>query len=151
MNFEIADVTDIPAMCRLLSMLFSQEAEFKPDLSAQTHALDQIIHQPEIGELLVARDQTGEVIGMVSLLYSVSTALGGRVALLEDMVMHPNYRNQGIGSQLLQSAIALAKKRKVMRITLLTDSDNYNAQSFYRRQGFHPSSMQPWRLILTQH
>jgi ribosomal protein S18 acetylase RimI-like enzyme len=85
---------------------------------------------------------------MVSLLFTISTALGGRVALLEDMVVNPTYRGQGIGSQLLTYAVEFARTQQILRITLLTDHDNVTAQHFYQQHGFQQSGMQAWRLIL---
>ena len=90
----------------------------------------------------------GEVIAMVSLLFTISTALGGRVALLEDMVVNPKHRGQGIGSQLLGYAVEFARTYQILRITLLTDHDNSAAKQIYQQQGFQQSGMQAWRLIL---
>lgn len=147
-TLSIATSHDIPALCDLLTLLFAQEIEFQPDPQAQQRGLAAIIAHAEVGHVLVAKAATGQALGMVSLLYTVSTALGGKVALLEDMVMHPHYRHQGIGSALLQYAIDLARQQQVLRITLLTDADNTAAQRFYRKHGFQASSMQPWRYML---
>jgi len=146
-EFSRALRADIPALCGLLAILFSQEVEFQADQSLQEAALTMLVDQPELGTLLVARDGSRPV-AMVSLLYSVSTALGGRVALLEDMLVHPDYRNRAIGSQLLSHAVEFAREQGCRRITLLTDSDNSAAQAFYRRQGFVLSEMVPMRLLL---
>ena len=86
MSISPATLTDIPALCELLNVLFTQEQEFNPDVEAQSRGLGKIIADPEIGCILVARRQQ-QVIGMVNLLYTVSTALGERVAILEDMVI----------------------------------------------------------------
>ncbi|MDP8566796.1 GNAT family N-acetyltransferase [Methylophilus aquaticus] len=145
----IATPADIPALCGLLSDLFAQESEFQPDPEAQQMGLSAILHDAAVGHVIVARNPAGEVIGMLSLLYTMSTALGGRVALLEDMVIQAAHRNQGVGSALLHYAIAMAQEQQIRRITLLTDADNSAAQRFYRRQGFQPSPMHPWRLLLT--
>ena len=142
-----ATVEDIPALCRLLSLLFTQEAEFTPDPDAQARGLARIITAPGTGEILVAREG-GEVLGMVNLLYTVSTALGAPVALLEDMVVAAAARGGGVGSRLLEHAIATARARGCRRITLLTDIDNHSARRFYERQGFTVSPMQPLRLAL---
>ncbi len=147
-TLSIATTHDIPALCDLLTLLFAQEIEFQPDPQAQQRGLAAIIAHAEVGHVLVAKAATGQTLGMVSLLYTVSTALGGKVALLEDMVIHPHYRHQGIGSALLQYAIDLARQQQVLRITLLTDADNTAAQHFYRKHGFQASSMQPWRYSL---
>ncbi|MGH8602944.1 MAG: GNAT family N-acetyltransferase, partial [Gammaproteobacteria bacterium] len=82
----------------------------------------------------------------VNVLFTVSTALGGPVALLEDMVVHPEYRGGGAGSRLLQAAINLAESSGCYRITLLTDRTNESAQRFYKRHGFTLSDMVPMRL-----
>lgn len=148
MQIEIATPADIPALSALLSVLFSQEAEFRPDEAAQQRGLAAIIADPAIGQILLARDASGAVVGMASLLFSISTALGARVALLEDMVVSPQARNNGLGSELLQAAIVQARSLGCRRITLLTDLDNLAAQRFYARHGFSGSPMTPLRLLL---
>jgi GNAT superfamily N-acetyltransferase len=149
MQITPANASDIPALCELLALLFSQEADFKPDYEAQSRGLAGIISSPEVGLIVVAR-QDSQVVGMVNLLYTVSTALGDRVALLEDMVVSPNARGAGVGSRLLEQAIRLARLNGCKRITLLTDSDNESAQRFYQRHGFGMSSMTPLRLSLSE-
>lgn len=144
MNIRKAVITDIPALCDLLAYLFEQEAEFVPDMAAQERGLAAIIESDTTGDILVANDN-GQVIGMVNLLYTVSTALGGRVAILEDMVVKPDYRGQQIGGQLLDAALILLKKNGCMRVTLLTDSDNTDAQHFYKRHQFERSDMVTYR------
>lgn len=105
-----------------------------------------IVNQPNTGNIFVAR-QGGDVVGMVSLLYTVSTALGGRVARLEDMVVSPTARNAGVGTALLSKAIEFAHSQGCKRITLMTDRDNEAAQRFYKKHGFAASTMMPMRLI----
>ncbi len=143
-----ATTSDIPILATLLGYLFEQEKEFSANIEKQTTGLEMIISEPATGELLVAQDADGTIIGMVSLLYTVSTALGGRVALMEDMVIHPDHRNQGHGSLLVGAAVALAKEHGCKRITLLTDFDDLAAERFYQKHGFSLSPMVPLRHIL---
>jgi len=145
LNLSIATQKDIPALCELLNTLFIQEAEFNPNLEIQRKALLKIITQPEVGDILIIQKEN-EIVGMVSLLYTISTALGGRVALLEDMVVSPSARSQGIGTKLIDFAIQIAKEQGCKRITLLTDGDNTQAHKFYEKYGFTKSPMIPFRL-----
>lgn len=147
MNISTATISDIPSLCELLHELFDQEAEFKPDFTAQSRGLACIIEHPEVGSILVARRQD-KIVGMVNLLYTVSTALGERVALLEDMVVTPASRGSGIGSLLIERAVEQARNNGCRRITLLTDQNNLAAQRFYARHGFESSAMIPLRLAL---
>ncbi len=146
-HIRLATQSDIPALCALLAMLFEQEKEFQPSRDRQQRGLNSLITHPELGCIWVAHCDEMPV-GMVNVLYSLSTALGGKVALLEDMVIDPAYRRCGIGSQLLSHAVAHARNHDCQRITLLTDQDNLEAQAFYRQHGFVLSSMLPMRLLL---
>lgn len=147
MNISEATLDDIPALAGLLTILFTEETEFSPESSLQEKGLRQIIGRPDTGKILVLRD--GErVCGMVNLLFTVSTARGGRVAVLEDMIVAPANRGCGWGSRLLAAALHSARSAGCSRITLLTDATNTRALRLYQRQGFQTSTMVPLRLHL---
>ena len=90
------------------------------------------------------------ILGMVSLLFTISTAEGGKAAWLEDLVVRPDHRDKGLGTRLLRAAIDWARKDGLTRITLLTDADNAHARRLYLRLGFAGSAMQPLRLHLAR-
>lgn len=146
-HFRRASDGDIASLCGLLELLFEQEADFTPDREKQARGLRGIIGCPAEGMVLcaVAGD---EIVGMVVLLFTVSTAEGGRAAWLEDMVVHPTARKRGIGERLLNAAIHAARDAGCLRITLLTDDGNDAAMRFYSGVGFVRSRMVPFRLRL---
>jgi len=153
---DIADIAiraatscDIPQLADLLSLLFAQEADFIPHTERQTCALRLIIDHPEAGRIFCAENrEDGRIVGMVGLMFSISTAEGGPAAWLEDMIVHTEHRGRHIGAQLLKTAITHAKAAGCTRISLLTDDDNQNALRFYQRAGFKESRMRPLRLTL---
>ena len=71
--------SDIPAMSDLLGLLFSQEADFHPDAEKQQRALALLMAQPTLGRLFVVT-RGKQILGMVSLLLTISTASGGKAA-----------------------------------------------------------------------
>ncbi|MEH6631321.1 MAG: GNAT family N-acetyltransferase [Halopseudomonas aestusnigri] len=153
MEMTKAVKADIPQLCVLLDHLFTQEADFTPNPELQARGLDAVISGPDMGEILIARKSgelpgTGEILGMVNLLYTVSTVLGARVGIIEDMVVAPSGRGMGVGSKILSYAIDFAKQNGCKRITLLTDHDNLGAHRFYQKHGFTPSKMVTFRLSL---
>lgn len=142
----LATIPDLNELIRLLNVLFTQDLEFVPDREKQKRGLEKIMDNKEIGEILVMK-VNDKIIGMVSLLYSISTALGGKVAIVEDMVIDKDYRNQGFGKELFNEAIRFSKERDCLRLTLLTDFNNHIAIDFYKSFGFKTSEMIPMRLV----
>ena len=142
---EPATEADLDELSQLLGELFAQEGDFRPDKDKQLRGLRLIFEQPSRGRVFVLR-RDGVIVGMMNLLFTISTAEGGFVILLEDLVVHKRYQGQGYGAKLLKHAIDFAKKKNFLRITLLTDRPENVAQEFFRRHGFVESSMIPMRL-----
>jgi GNAT superfamily N-acetyltransferase len=142
---EPATEADLDELSQMLGELFAQESDFRPDKDKQLRGLRLIFEQPSRGRVFVLRCD-GAIVGMINLLFTISTAEGGFVILLEDLVVHKQYQGKGYGSKLLQHAIDFAKQKNFLRITLLTDRPENVAQAFFRRHGFVESSMIPMRL-----
>lgn len=143
-RIEQATAGDIPQLVDLLTILFTQEADFHPDREKQMRGLRLIVESSDRGRIFVARSG-GEIVGMASLLFTVSTAEGAPACWLEDMVVRPERRGSGIGSRLLEHALDFARTHGFARVTLLTDRANADAMRFYHRHGFCPSEMAPLR------
>ena len=147
MELGSARSEDLPQLVAFLGMLFSQESEFTPDDGKQTRALENILSDPSAGVVYVARAE-GRVIAMASLIFTISTAEGGKAALFEDLFVLPANRGRGVATALVKFVIEEARKQGVLRVTLLTDAHNDRAQSLYRKLGFTDSAMRPMRLKL---
>ena len=145
---ELASIQDIPRLCELLKILFTQEREFCYDETTQAKGLAMILSDASIGQIFVIKEE-GYIVGMVSFLWTVSTALGARVAWLEDMVIDTSYQKKGYGKMLLHEALEMMKVLTCKRVRLLTDADNVHAQKLYQSLGFEHSSMQPMRLFIS--
>ena len=145
---EPATEADLDELSEMLGELFAQEGDFRPDKEKQLRGLRLIFEQPSRGRVFVLR-QNGAIVGMINLLFTISTAEGGFVILLEDLVVHKKYQGKGYGRRLLQHAIQFAKQKNFLRVTLLTDRPENVAQEFFRHHGFVESSMIPMRLWIT--
>lgn len=145
---EPATEADLDELSEMLGGLFAQEGDFRPDKEKQLRGLRLIFEQPSRGRVFVLR-QNGAIVGMINLLFTISTAEGGFVILLEDLVVHKKYQGKGYGRKLLEHAIDFAKQKNFLRVTLLTDRPENVAQEFFRHHGFVESSMIPMRLWIT--
>ncbi|MDQ6622588.1 MAG: GNAT family N-acetyltransferase [Verrucomicrobiota bacterium] len=144
---EPATFEDLDEMSVLLGDLFKEESDFRPDKAKQLHGLRLIFEEPSRGRVFVLR-QDRTIVGMINLLFTISTAEGGFVITLEDLVVHDRYRGKGYGSLLLKYAIDFAKQKNFLRITLLTDRPEVASQALFKRYGFRESTMMPMRLLL---
>jgi GNAT superfamily N-acetyltransferase len=137
-GFATAD--DLQQMTDLLAELFALESDFRPDRDKQLRGLRLILDNSALGRLFVLRVD-GEVAGMANALITVSTAEGGLVLLLEDVIVHNEYRGRGLGRALVEHVLAWAKSEGLVRVTLLADGKNAAALDFYHKLGFEHSHM----------
>lgn len=59
-----------------------------------------------------------------------------QVAFVWNLLVHRPYRRQGIGSALLEAAIAWGRERSLRALALETQTYNWAALNFYHRKGF---------------
>ncbi|MDO8790159.1 MAG: GNAT family N-acetyltransferase [Sulfuritalea sp.] len=140
MHIEFAGTRDIETMADLLHELFTLESDFKPERAKQLAALKWILDHPAHGRLFVAREGD-QVVGMANALISISTAEGGPVLILEDVILAASHRGNGHGRHLVEHVLAWAHSQNISRVTLLADKDNAAALVFYERLGFEESAM----------
>lgn len=139
-EISFATVADLPHLADLLAELFTLESDFQPDRDRQLRGLRAILGEPELGRLFVLR-VGGKVAGMANALITISTAEGGRVLLLEDVIVRSEHRGGGLGRQLVEHVLDWAREQGMTRVTLLADRDNHAARDFYRKLGFEDSNM----------
>lgn len=139
-RIDFATTADLPQLADLLSELFALESDFTPERDKQLRGLRLILDEPQLGKLFVLRVD-GKVAGMANALITVSTAEGGKVLLLEDVIVSRAHRGGGYGRKLVEHVLAWAKRQGMTRVTLLADRDNTPALDFYRVLGFEGSHM----------
>jgi GNAT superfamily N-acetyltransferase len=142
MKIRPATKLDIPVMAELLHELFALETDFTPDFARQARGLDLLLDTPA-AEVFVA-ETGGEVVGMCTVQIQVSTAAGGEVGIVEDVVVDIEHRGRGIGSALLEYLEEWAAGRGLLRLQLMADRDNHSGIRFYRRQGWQPTNLACW-------
>lgn len=140
MQIDFAGATDLDAMADLLGELFALESDFHPQREKQLASLRWILDHPALGRLFVLRDSS-RIVGMANALISISTAEGGPVLILEDVILAAGHRGKGHGRQLVGHVLRWAAVEGMSRVTLLADRENAAALGFYRRLGFEESAM----------
>jgi len=141
-----ATLVDLPQLGKLLGD--SPVACLLSDSSKPTVGMRLLLEDSERGLVFVAR-KGGDVMGMVSLGITISTAEGGYVLLVEDLVVEAGSRNQGVGSMLLDHTVRYAKDNGFLRMTLLSERMTEAGRRFFAKRSFVDSEMIPMRLVFS--
>jgi len=96
--------------------LLRQFAFNQSPLDRQTDApiFREIVENDEKGTILVA-EQDDNMVGVITLSYPVAIHRGGTYTCIEELIVSEQMRGQGIGGQLLETAIAEATSKAAMR------------------------------------
>jgi GNAT superfamily N-acetyltransferase len=136
-----AQPEDLESLTALLRELFSIEADFAADAGRQRRGLASMLDGCLKHRCVKVAELEGEVVGMVTAQLLISTAEGGIVALVEDMVVDSRHRGRGIGRQLMDAIESWSRERGASRLQLLADRTNFSALDFYDKIGWRPTRM----------
>jgi len=100
------------------------------------------------GMLLAARSDTGEPVGFAAVGWKWSSLRAARVAIMEDLFVHPDARRGGAGQALIEECGRRAKKHGAACLLWVTALDNHRAQSVYERTGAHGDKWLEYELEL---
>jgi ribosomal protein S18 acetylase RimI-like enzyme len=126
---EAASATE--ELLAALGGLVAQLSSSAPAPDAQR--LSEIVASPA-SRLLLARDEAGNVVGMLTLaLFPIPT---GVRAWIEDVVVDERARGRGIAAALTQAALRLAAQRGARTVDLTSRPDREAANRLYARLGF---------------
>lgn len=99
-------------------------------------AFERIVGDPNI-QLVVAEDGEGAVVGCLQLcILPGLSSQGASRGLIEDVRVASRCRSRGIGEQMVQWAVAEARRQGCKVVELLTHHTRVDAQRFYERLGF---------------
>jgi len=131
---------DLERMILLLGMLFSIEEDFVIEAEKQRRGLEMMLNNSR-GRVLVASAADETVVGMCTGQLVISTAEGGPAVLVEDVVVHEDWRGQGVGARLMDEIAEWARLNEVGRLQLLADKGNGPALSFYNNLGWDETQL----------
>jgi len=138
---------DLFVMTALLSELFTIEPDFSPDVRRQREGLAALMGKRD-ATLLVACVQS-EIVGMCTLQPLISTAEGGVVGMVEDLVVAESFRNIGIGCKLLEAIEKISIEQGMSRLQLLADQGNDLAGRFYGRLDWKCTQLSVMRKLIS--
>ena len=145
---------DLRALGRLGAMLVAEHHDFDPlRFIAPVPDLDQ-----RYGDFLIAQSKAAQMIVLVAERDGVLVgyayagvegndymALRGPAGVLYDLVVDPNLRRQGVGTALLDAALAALKELGAPRVLLFTAEKNHGAQEMFAKANFRRTMIEMTR------
>ena len=128
-KIEVVSLTKREYVDEVIHLLQSL-SKFYPDKIAQEETWDLFRRQEHVHSVVALYNQ--KVVGYGSLVVEVKIR-GGKMAHVEDIVSHPEYRNRGIGKKIMGSLSEIAIKNKCYKITLQCKEDKI---PFYNNCGY---------------
>lgn len=114
---------DFPALCALDRLCFPEEVAYPPEEMALGLA--------QRGAFALVAETSGRVVGFI-LAYRQSRQ-GGHIITID---VHPQFRLQGLGSQLLELAEQRLQTSGATRLLLEVGVENGTAIQFYKKRGY---------------
>ncbi len=96
---------------------------------------DEILCNPSL--FYIVAEITGKLVSTCNLAIISNLTRGARpYGIIENVVTHANYRQQGLGTQVLRYALNIAWQQKCYKVMLLTSSKREETLRFYEQAGF---------------
>lgn len=129
MNIRLANMEDVSKIQELILQLgFSHPTEF---IGAK---LQKLLNSDN--DIIVIYELNGEVVGLITLHFSVQLAFAGDIMTIGYLVVDEEYRGNRIGQALEGYAHTEAKKRNCSMIEVYSQAKRIDAHRFYEKQGY---------------
>ena len=129
----IEDVTDLLPLLRAYCDFYGV-APTDSDLVKMSRAL--LDNPSRDGIQLIARDNDGHALGFATIFWSWSTLSAARIAIMNDLFVHPDARGRGLADAIIGAcARACVERGDIASLRWQTAKDNARAQAVYERVG----------------
>lgn len=140
----VADASTVAGLLHDFNAEFGVPSPGPPVLTERLRA-----HLPGGG--LVALLVGEPAVGLALLSFRPSVWYDGPVALLDELYVRPQLRNQRRGSALLAAAVELARRRGAESVEVNVDGEDVDARRFYERHGFRNTDAEGGDQLLYYH
>lgn len=142
--FQAATAGHIDGILGLMGEYYLADG-YSFDEAAARNALEELIGNPELGELWVAFEED-QVVAYVAVTFGFSLEYRGRDAFVDELVVAPSHQGQGLGTKALAVAQAVCRNAGVRALHLEVERGKDGARRLYENSGFVEHS----RYLLTK-
>ncbi|MGW4670402.1 N-acetyltransferase family protein [Streptomyces sp. NPDC004324] len=132
---------DVPAIVAMLADdALGAQRESPDDLTPYLAALERLSSDPH--QHLVVAVREGRIVGTLQLTIIPGLSRRGATrALIEAVRVHTDERGSGLGTRIIEWAIAESRRQDCRLVELTSDASRTDAHRFYERLGFTASHL----------
>ncbi|MEU3243697.1 MULTISPECIES: GNAT family N-acetyltransferase [unclassified Streptomyces] len=132
---------DVPAVVAMLADdALGAQRESPDDLNPYLAALERLSGDPN--QHLVVAVREGRIVGTLQLTIIPGLSRRGSTrALIEAVRVHTDERGSGLGTRIIEWAIAESRRQECRLVELTSDASRTDAHRFYERLGFTASHL----------
>jgi GNAT superfamily N-acetyltransferase len=86
-------------------------------------------------QFLARLEPSAEPVGFATLLWTWETNHGGRIGVMNDLFVVPDWRGHGVGRTLIEACAEACRRRNITELTWQTALENTTAQALYDSVG----------------
>ncbi|WAM33482.1 GNAT family N-acetyltransferase [Caldicellulosiruptor morganii] len=134
-QIRLADENDVKEIMELLRELDSEHLISEDQLKKKLVRLQESSFSKVY--VVILSDEKPVIVGTFTLYILENIGHGGAsLAILENVVVRPEYRKQGIGRYMILKAIEIAKENGCYKLMLSSNEKRTEAHKFYENLGF---------------
>lgn len=145
-----ATPAEVPAVAAAVEGLLVELGGRRPSREEMETEVRAIVEDPEVGAMLVA-EAAGGIVGVLGASWTRAIHVPGRYAVIQDLWVHPDWRSRGVGAELVDAMVELARERGVSRIEVGLPRESFEAiratEAFYLANEFEPLGPRMRRLL----
>ena len=140
MVIRTASSKDIPIILRLLYNLGRPKPQKDSDVDTYRKLVKKHIEDSD-KKILLAEINDIEIVGMVSMVFLSRLNRINFEMYIPELIVLEKYQKRGIGKNLIDSCIVIAKEKKCHRIRLESGNQRKESHQFYEHLGFVQSAI----------
>jgi GNAT superfamily N-acetyltransferase len=125
---------ELSALLELYRYLHEDDAKLVVNADLE-RLWQRILNDPQLHYLVA--DMDGKIVSSCTLAIILNLTRGAKpYGLIENVLTHPEFRKQSLGTRVLQAALKLAWEQDCYKVMLLTGRKDPATLRFYERAGF---------------
>ena len=126
---------EFKSLLSLYKYLIPDDLELEVDFKVE-ELWDEILNDPNLFYIVIEED--GKIVSSCTLAVTKNLTRSARpYGLIENVVTHPDCRNRGYGTAVLNKAIEICKYKNCYKVMLLTSKKEEHVFRFYENAGFN--------------